>query len=433
MRRAFATVVLVFSTTLAVVAGAAPSPGPPKATVVIYGQDPSAGPAEELRALVRTALTSEGGVTLVDAEWERSTFASPRPASWQGSLQKAQRLLAKAETDLREFDLKSAEANIAQVAQSLEPYLGLREAVAIDRERLHLAVAIGHAQRNEPEIDRLLAEYATRYPGLAPPEKKWPPDLFKRLENAAPKGKTKIEISAVPAGAAFVDGRPYGNTPVVASDVPPGRHRVEVEAPGCFPAQVVVDTNGLSPTPVALQPLPSVSLALARAKAEVPLDPALLAELRRLAGGQADYLVLVLKKKGTAVELRAIAQKVDDESPRYAGDATPAGLRLLVGQWRSYRERPPPGDGGPVPTWAFVGAGASAAAVGAGVLLRLVAVGTENDLQRREGAMTQSEAYDLHDRAGAQALGGSILMGVGLIALGGIASYVVFNLQEDEP
>lgn len=430
MRHASATMLLVCLTTWAEVSGAVPAPT--KAAVVIYGQDPSTGAAEELRALVRVALAGEGGVTLVDAEWERNTFASPRPTSWQGSLQKAQRLLAKAETDLREFDLKSAEANIAQVAQSLEPYFGLREAIAIDRERLHLAVAIGHAQRNEPEIDRLLAEYATRYPGLAPPEKKWPPDLFKRLESAAPTVKTKIEISAVPPGAAFVDGRPYGNTPVVASDVPPGRHRVEVEAPGCFPAQVVVDTNGLSPTPVALQPLPSVSLGLARVKAEAPLDPALLAELRRLAAGQADYLVLVLKKK-SAVELRAIAQKGDDESPRYAGDATPTSLRLLAGQWRSYRERPPPEEAGPVPTWAFVGAGASAAAFGAGVLLRLVAVGTENELQRREGAMTQSEAYDLHDRAGAQALGGGILMGVGLVALGGIASYVLFTQQEDEP
>lgn len=436
VERASATLFLLAGIVLASPRGAqgAPPPSPrPHVVVVIIGQDPNAPAAEALRRSVREAVVAEGGIELVDPEWERTTFAAPRPEAWQGSLQKAQRLLSRAETDLKEFDLKSAEANIAQVAQSLEPYQGLREAVAIDKERIHLAVAIAHAQRNDKEIDRLLLEYTTRYPGQAPPEKKWPPDLFQRLAAAAPTAQSSVEISADPPGEAFVDGRSYGTTPVVAKDVPPGRHRVEVEAPGCFPAQVVVETQAQTSTPVALLPVPNISLALAKAKVEGPFDPPLGSAVARWAKGRAEFALLVAKKKGPGVELRALNLASQEESPRYAGDATPTSLRLLIGQWRTFRERRPEAEDHPIPTWAYVGAGAGAAALSAGVLLRLVAVGTENELQRREGAVTQAEAYDLHDRAGAQAVGGSLLVGVGVAALVGVAGFVVYQTLEATP
>jgi hypothetical protein len=410
-------------------------PPPKVAAVVVIGMDPSDGPAEELRTLVRGGLASEGGVKLLDVNVERATFAAPRPKSSQASLQKAQRLLAKAEANLRDFELKEAETAMASVAELLAPYLGLRETTKIDQERLHLGVAIAHAQRDEARIDALLADYVTRYPGVIPDERKWPPDLVRRLSTGAPTVTTKLEIASTPSGTAYVDGRLYGPTPTTATDLPPGRHRVEVDAEGSYPIDGFVDTTSLETTKIELKPLPRVSASLAKAKIDQPLDRDLASELRRLATPLGvTELVFVSKGPKSTVELRSVSvDNKGDESPKFAGDRNEAGARLAISQWRAYRERPSSTTSTGVPTWAWVGAGSGAALTTAGVVLRMIAVGTENELQRKEGASTQSEAFNLRDQADAQALGGSILIGVGFVALAGVGAYVLYGQLGSEP
>lgn len=388
--------------------------------------------AAKLRKLVRDAAEERNEVALVDEARERRIFASAPPRDPKRAVARAERLTENGADALRNFDLADAERKLAQATKVLKPYLGLVESREADRKRIFLGVSLAHAQRNEEAMTKLLVEYATRYPETPPDDAGWPPDVLERLRSAAHIATSSIIVRSNPSGEAFVDGRPVGPTPTTVSPVPAGRHRVAIEAPGFYRATKWVDAKPGDASDVELPLLSSLGLTLTTDDGPAPAEETL-AAIGEVAAREA--LDAVLLVRATASN-RMIVSHVDTHgAPRVSAAfevaATKDGARTALSQIAVHITRLEE-KRETIPAWAWIGAGTGAAAVGAGVALRIAAVGTQDDLTRRTGAMTQTEAFDLRDRAESQARGGAILLGAGVAAIVGVASWVALDWVESD-
>ena len=109
--------------------------------------------------------------------------------------------------------------------------------------------------------------------------------------------------------------------------------------------------------------------------------------------------------------------------------AGPSEEAILLGVQQLFPSRPVTlGADRSVPTWAWIGGGAGAALLGVGLTFRAFAVSTEGELTDRLGGLTQTQAYELRDRATREARVGLVLLGAGAAALVGFGSVIAFDL-----
>lgn len=410
---------------------------PRRGAVLVAGAPTASREAEALARAVRAALAEHPDVRLLPAAEEAFLFRSPRPRTGRkkSALPQAKKHLDAAARALAEFELAGAAKAVVKAKQTLAPWSGLRSAVDLERERLELSVAIAYATRDEQSLGRDLQVYAARFPGLEPPQGMWPPGVLDRLRELASERPTVLTVRSQPSSQVFVDGREVGSTPIRLGALPRGEHRVELIAPGHYPTDVTVETSGAKEGLLDVVLVPSFGRRLAKVRPELPLEPALLAELQALG---LDFVVLA-----GAQGSRQVLRRVDlTAAPRAAvnelasAELGEPGARVAIA--RLFPGPAPDGvsasaERGAVPAWAWIGGGAGAAAVGAGIVLRLLAVSTYQDYGERQGALTQTEAYELRDRSSAQATGGAVLLGVGLAAIAGVAGAVLFDLAGGAP
>src|SRR5262249_4115136 len=139
------------------------------------------------------------------------------------------------------FDLAAAVKAVTKAKAALQGMIGTRSAFELDRERLQLAVAIAHAQRDEQRLLASLGEYAVRYPNEPPPPGLWPPDLLNSLKSVTPKSSV-LTVKCEPRALIYVDGREVGTSPIRLGALPSGEHRVEIVLPGYWSIDQVVET-----------------------------------------------------------------------------------------------------------------------------------------------------------------------------------------------
>lgn len=405
---------------------------PPRTVAVaIAGLPPGSRDAEALATELRAALSGRAGLELLGPDDEAWAFRSVRPVRRRdpASLTRAKELLAAAEGALARFDLGAAVKSVAKAKADLAPWVGLRAAVELDRARIQLAVSIAHAQRDEAQLDAALREHATRHPGDEPPRGLWPPDVTKRLAAIRGERPTALTVRTTPRAVVFVDGRELGPSPVRAGALPPGRHVIEVEAPGYFPVEEALDVTGEREGVLDVVLAPDLSEVLATSSLDAPVPSALVERIRALALRRPiDTVVLAARAPGGVV-LRRVdvgAAPAPGAAELARAPRTRDGLGVAIATLFD----PPapiastaPAPSG-APTLAWITAGAGVALVGAGLALRMFAVSTASELEAQRGALTQVEAYGLRDRMDAQALGGALLIGAGVAALGGGAAWI---------
>lgn len=392
---------------------------PIRAAVLTIGLKPSGKRADRLRARVRKALEARPDVTLMDQAEEERLFAAMPPDRNTAQLKNARRVLKRAEKALRSFELDKAQLGYARAKDLLEREVGLRHALALDRERLDLGISVAHALRNDDQLNELLREYGVRY-GDDPPQS-WPPDLVQRLKDATPAATTGLDVRSTPPGAeVFLDGVKAGVTPV-ALTVRPGDHRIELFKEGHHPADVLVQTTALKRQEVDLPLSPDIGVVLAKQSVTERLDPKVRDRVQALAAeANVDLVILAGARKG-----RLNLRTLDDEA-RFEADASAEGARLAVEQLFTARAGPPGSSA--VPTWAWVGIGTGAVAVGTGVALRMLAIDAQDDLMSRQGALTQTDAFDRNSDVNVRATSGAVLLGVGSAAITGIAAWLIYDL-----
>lgn len=413
---------------------AGPSPARIAAGVAVAGAPPEEAASAAFREVLRQAVNARPDLALLPEDAERRLFASPIPPSPEGALRKAERLLRNAKSSLDRFDLDAAEKLVLAARELLDPHVGLRATAQLDLAGLELAIALAHARRDDGRVTRLLREHTLRHPGAEPTRGVWPPDLMRRLEAAQIPAQTRLEVSSAPPGKVWVDGREAGTTPLSLTDLAPGRHRVEVEAPGHFPRDTWVETSSAEIATAHLELLPALSALLRAAGSGGSLPPEAEAELVRLASAAGLEVVLLA---APLEQGRWRIRRLDLGEPKHARAAEvegdPAGARSAVAQLFDLPAAvagPGAPRGSPLP---WVGAGSGALAVGAGVALRFLAVSTQGDLEARRGALTQSEAFGLRDRGAREATGGTVLIGVGAAFLLGAGALWLSDWVGDGP
>lgn len=401
----------------------------PKTAIAVTGKNALGKEGAQVWALLRQALAERPEVQLIAIEEEELLFRSEKPEGpkkQKANLDAAKKHLEEASEALNNFDLQSAVKSVTKARTSLSELIGTRAAMALDRQRLQLAVAIAHAQRDERGLLALLAEHALRYPNEPPEGGLWPPGVVASLKTIALKPSV-LSVKSEPSATVFVDGREIGASPVRLGALPAGEHRVELVKPGYWPVDQVLETVNGREALVEARLSPSLSEKLKSASASKGLTPELEKELREvapslqvlvLAGVEGNQLVL------RRVSLDGSASPGPTDSTR--GENSANGARLMVAQ---IFERPGgPSLTGKVPLWAWIGAGTGAVAVGVGVTMRMLAVGTANEYDAKLGGLTQVEAYELRDRTSTQATGGAVLLGLGVAAIAGVAGMIAFDL-----
>src|SRR5262249_13232559 len=148
-----------------------------RAAIVVTGRSLPSDDADAIALQIRRALDDRPDLKLVSPTDEARLFraAPPNPDRSKRKLADAEESLEDAEANLRAFDLPSALKNVSHAKSELQLWFGLHEAINVDRQRLELAVALAHAQRNEGRQREAMIEYATRFPNELPVPGRWPP------------------------------------------------------------------------------------------------------------------------------------------------------------------------------------------------------------------------------------------------------------------
>lgn len=417
----------------ALIPSAAMASDPPRAAVAVCGMSAEGEAASTLSLAIRNALGGRHDVELIASSDEAYLFLSPRPkrARSRSDLALAKKHLKQASSSFAAFELADAMKGINKGKQALAAWVGLREALDLDRERLQLAVAIAHAERNQHHLKEALREYVTRFPNEPPPAGLWPPDLVNRAKTTAGQVPTVLNVRAEPRGVVYIDGREVGTSPVRLGALVEGEHTVEVVLADHFPFDARVTTTAGRESTLEAKLLPDLSSRLKRLKIGRPLPDAAIQAIRRLTEARG---LKILFLAGLLPDGRLALQRIDLSAKDPAApsqiveaDNSPEGARIAVAQLFEPRLVLEPSQGPRVPTWAWIGAGTGVAAVGTGIVLRMMAVSTHREFDLRQGALTQTDAFGLRDRASGQATGGAALLGIGIAALAGIAGWVAFD------
>lgn len=404
------------------------APATTKIAVAARGTPVKGKRATQLVELVRDATAERKELTLFDLERERAVFATPPPRSPKAAVERAAKIVEQGHESLRNFDLADAEQKLARALRILKPYLGLPESLDADTKRLYLAVALAHAQRNEKAMTDLLLEYATRYPDGEPEDAGWPPDVMERLASLKRLPQSSIIVRSTPPAETYVDGVPRGTTPRTVSPIPSGRHRVALDAPGYYRASKWVNAEVAQSVDVELELVPDLGARLAKDddKAPSPETVDAVGAAARKEGLDAVLLVRPVDDKRMVVSYVTASER-----PRVTAEfevaATKDGAKTAVSQVSLHTKSLEARADKTVPVWAWIGAGAGVAAVGTGVALRMIALGTQSDFERRAGTMTQADAFELRDQAESEARGGAVLVGAGVATLVGVASWVALD------
>ena len=390
--------------------------------------------AKKLRRLVREAAQARPEIPLAPQSVEMKLFAAQPPPSAGSAIARVETLVGAGQEALRNFDLPAAERKLAKATRALGPYLGLPETKKADRARIFLGVSLAHARRDEGALTSLLAEYATRYPDENPTNAGWPPDVMERLKTLRRLPQSSIIVRSKPAAEIKVDGRQYGPTPQTIAPIPAGRHRIVAEAPGYYRADAWVTAPEAKTAEIDLELSPDTARRLARDKAKTE-TPNTIEAIQRAAAASELRAVLVVSTKSKG---RMVLSYVDlsghraRTTARFEVAATKDGATTAMSQLSLHLAKV--GDKKEVvPLWAWIGAGTGVAAVGTGVALRLAAQSTQDELIRKTGAVTQAEAFDMRDRAQAQARGGAILVSAGVAAVVGVAGWVLIDQIGGDP
>ncbi len=387
--------------------------------------------ARRLRQQLREAAKRARLGELVDPRVESSVFDGRAPPDPTNDVAAARAYLDRAESHLKAFEIPEAKQNTVAARQRLRPHVGRVAARPQDRRRLHLAVSIAHAERDEAALIDHLRTFLNRFSDVRTQDAPWPPDVRARLERLR-VGIRLVPItiaSTVPAVAA-INGRPVGPTPVEVR-VPQGRHRIEVSAPGAQPDLVWIDAKAA--VRVELTPRSTLGSTLLGTRALTPsLQARILAESAKR-GIRTVFAAGPGRGPSGNDTVRIVRVGAD---PSLAGSnavqvaATPEGLRLGLVQ---LSPKPAVREENESSVWPWVTVGAGVAAAGAGVAFRVIAQSTQDDFQARRPALTQREAVDLRDRGEAEATAGTALLGVGLTAVaGGLTWAVIEWIQDDQ-
>jgi hypothetical protein len=419
--------------TLAASLAAAPSYAEPVDVAIAARGVPVKGKrANRVVDLLRDAAAERSELRLFDAAKERRLFATPAPRDPRKAVERATKIVERGQESLRNFDLADAEQKLARAFRILKPYLGLPEALEADTKRLYLGVALAHAQRNETAMTNLLLEYATRYPDRPPSDAGWPPDVMERLDSVKRLPQSSIVVRSEPSAETFVDGTARGPTPRTVSPVPAGRHRVALEAPGYYRATKWVDAQAAKSVDVTIPLAPDLGDRLAKDDEDAPSAETVAAVGRIARERNIGAVLLVHPQKDNRMRVSFVST---GERPRVTAafevaaskDGAKTAMSQIALHLKTLEAKRPD-----VPIWAWVGAGAGLAAVGTGVALRMVALGTQDEFERRAGTVTQADAFDLRDRAESQARGGAVLLGAGVATIVGVASWVALDWIEGE-
>lgn len=399
--------------------------------VVVAGVDTHSAQGRALVKELRAAVHTHKALHLLEQDRADFLFASVPAEDRTEARAAAGRLLHQAQEHLQSFQVDEAKDALAEATQLLKPDLGLEAARPLNQLRLALAVAVGHAQRDAKTLASALDQYAARF-GTTPPDRGlWPPELERRLVTVVARVQTKLQIISKPAGEAFVDGRAVGPTPVTVDDLPPGRHRVEVRAPDHLPGFEWANTTSTRLARVPVELAPALQHRLEGLPAEGPIPDDLLALLAETAErGPAELLAIATPAGQGGVSVRII-----EAGPKPAlhgpmvGDSAAAAFDLAWATWAKAQTTAP---GRALQPWAFGAAGLGVAAASVGVAMRLWAKDTQEPLQSRRGALTQTDAYAIQDRAQSRALIGTLLIGAGAALFAGGAGLFTWDLISTE-
>ncbi len=392
---------------------AAPSAGAAERVAVLTVGD------EALDADLRTALARlpKDRRVVVVSEARVARLLAP-DVSIDPVLRPARKHLRRAEKRFQSFELDGAQRSIKRATRALEPWRGRPETVAIEQAILALGVSIAHARRDEAQVQWSLATYAQRFD--AAPESGWPPALAERLGTLVAGRDAAIRVRTEPAAEVFVDGRSAGRSPTAMAQLAAGAHRILVRAPGYAEAdrRVTVKAGSVADVEITLQP--DLTAGLAAVEAGAPVDSALVDLIRaRAAASDVDSVVLAVVRDAKVTVYRVWSGPPGAVTIRRGADLSVALEHLHA----------PPAVNATddQQVWSMVGGIGGLAAVGAGVALRVLAAERRAELDARAGAITQVDAYALRDAGEGEAMGGAILLGVGVAAVATVTGWLIYE------
>jgi len=394
--------------------GAAPSKGTARPRIAVVAVGPKAEALAD-----RVAATGKGRP---DVELSRFSVRplAPEPEPPIRAIKEA---LAASTRDFESFDLDGAKKHLGEATALIAPYTRTSAVLALERESLMLQISLAHAARDE--LDLALSAYAERFPG--PPSKApWPPAVSAKLAKKLPPRDASLSIkSDAPGATVELDGEVIGAVPVAITQLVAGPHRLRATAPGRLPTDETVTLEAGAGASVTLVLPLDLATALGEAHARDPLDEEVARAL--LAAAEIDRVILVeaTGKGATLAMLDAAANgQAVVTSPRAKAADLALALDTLLGP--RPEDIPPPvvASGPGLPTWAWVAIGSGAASVVGGIGLRLSAVSVENTLIAKEGALTQTEAFDLQSTAESRATIGTVLIVLGLAAVTAVGGWV---------
>lgn len=417
---------LAFGAALALCQAAPVQAQPAVVAVVLSGialDDPAA--ADLLKA-AEDAVEADPQRRLLARTRNQFLFASPAPKDRSEARRDAKKCLVQAQDRLQNFNVEGAKDALARATVLLKPDLGVAGARPLNQLRLALAVAVGHAERDEKTIASALRQYATRFGTAAPAPGLWPPDIERRLQTVVARSQTKLRLTSLPPGEAFVDGRPVGLTPLTVSGLAPGRHRIEVRAPDHYPVFAWAKSSSTKLGQAHIELAPSVGARVRQLPARGPvpegLRNALAVAARR---GPATLVAIISPTADKKVSVRLLdARDLAVYGPVVA-DSVKSGLAQVSAGWVQNAIAKPAFSTAP---WALGAAGAGLLAAGAGIGVRLWAKDTQSPLQTRQGALTQREAFGIQEQAEGRALLGTLLISGGVALVTGAAGLFTWDL-----
>ncbi len=411
---------------------AAPAHAQPTVAVVVSNVSPEDPQAQRLVKATQDAIETSAQRRLLDRARNRFLFASPSPKDRSAARKDAKKWLDKAQDALQSFDVEGAKDALMKATVLLKPDLGTEGARPLNQLRLALAVAVGHAQRDEKTIASALNQYATRFGTATPPPGLWGPALERRLQTVVARAQTKLRIRSTPPGQAYIDGRLVGSTPLTVPGLAPGRHRIEVRALGHHPAFGWAKSSSTKLGQANLELAPDIGARIGDLPATGSVPEGLRTALAEVAErGPASLLVIVSRTEDKMISVRILDTRDLVVHGPIVAKVPKDALEQVWAAWAETKIARPQMTMTP---WALGAASAGLVAVGSGVGVRLWARGTQSTLQSQRGALTQSQAYGIQDQADERAMLGTVLISGGLALITGAAGLVTWDyFSEAQP
>lgn len=424
--------VLVSLCSLAIAQAAGPSVEPARVAAVAVTGGAAEASAPSLARVLRRGLERRQGIALAAPSVEDRLFRSIAPPT--PDLRPAKRGLRRAAKAFSAFRLPEASRHLAEAKEHLAPWEGTPEARELVKQRMALEVSLAHAERDELRVQRALEAFARSFPEEEPREGTWPPALVAQLKRLTPPRHATLQVESNPSGVAYVDGVRACSTPCAVEGLTEGEHRVVIEAELHFRRDERVVVNAASPAQLRVDLDPDLSRRLSTLDLDAPLPPDLTRLLALLASAQGVDLVILGTPLGRGARVRRLDTGARTSPSTIEVIVLPAlddatvdrGLEQLI---TGFTAEPSASSGGgfEVPLWAWIAAGAGAAAATTGIVLRIDAAGATGDFEARQAELTQAEAFDLRDSAEQEQMSGTILIGVGAAAIAGVGAWLLFG------